>query len=96
MRQELHFVTFRDTGAFVKRAFPFAVTGQPKRVWTLFRECDEASKPVLPIVPIHRANAFLEDYVHDWNIHNGMFQYGSRVTDEPVWVLLEYDDANHK
>ncbi len=60
-----------------------------KRVWTLYHYTDAAKPPVLPFLPVHHHNAFLEDYVHDWNIRNGMFRYGSRVTTKPVWVLLE-------
>lgn len=92
MRQELHFVKFRDTGAVFKRAIPFKVEGQPKRVWTLYMEIDESAPPALPVTPVHLNGALLEDYVHDWNIYNGMFQYASRVTDDPVWILLEYED----
>lgn len=68
--------------------------GKPKRVWTLFRHEDAMDVPTLPFVPSHRINAFLEDYVHDWNDllgDGGMeLDYYSRVADRPVWVLLEY------
>jgi len=63
---------------------------KPSRVWTLFRHTDENEPPELPIVPSHFHNAFLEDYVHDWKWRNGKFRYFSRVTEGPVWLLLEY------
>lgn len=61
-----------------------------KNVWTLYRNTDKSNPPALPYVPVHRQNAFLEDWMHDWNIDSkGRFRYASRITDEPVWVLVE-------
>lgn len=90
-RQELRFIEFEDVGAFAPRAIRVPLDRKPTRVWTLFRFTRKDQPPTLPFVPQHRTNAWLEDYVHDWNIHAGLFCYGSRVTDEPVWILLEYD-----
>ena len=96
-RQELVFVKFgpaegRPLAPALPVALPVALpNGEPDRVWTLFKETDETRPPTLPIVPMHRHNAFAEDYMHDWNMDmKGRFRYASRITDEPVWVLLEY------
>lgn len=64
---------------------------EPKRLWTLIRESQGAT-PVLPYVPVHNQNAFLEDKIHDWNFANGKLRYYSRVVNahEGVWLLLEY------
>jgi hypothetical protein len=69
--------------------------GRPKKIWTLFRHEAESDSPSLPFRPVHRVNAFLEDYVHDWNdvfVEPGKVEldYFSRVVDRPVWLLLEY------
>lgn len=64
---------------------------RPFRVWTLFLETDPDKKPSLPITPSHRGNAFLEDYVHDWNIERGnVLRYYSRAIQDSVWILVEY------
>lgn len=70
---------------------------KPDRIWTLYRHCDENVKPELPFAPVHRFNAFIEDYVHDWNerkMPDGSLElaYSSRVADGPVWILLEYKE----
>lgn len=94
MRQVLVFIKFGDKGdRFTAPSIHVRVPGKPSRVWTLFRDTDENAPPTLPIKPQHRVNAFLEDRVHDWTTtRDGLFKYFSRVTDEPVWVLLEYDE----
>lgn len=83
-----------DKGGFVKTIPPVPYDGpHPDRVWTLYNEINESTPPTLPIVPVHRQNSFLEDYVHDWNIdHKKRFRYASRVCDGGVWVLLEFKD----
>ncbi len=73
------------------RAVPIEVPEEPSDVWTLANERDESHPPALPIVPIHGVNAFAEDPGHDWKWRKGQFRYFSRVTDEPVWVLLVYE-----
>lgn len=80
----------------VNKAKRVPIAERPGRVWTLYRESDENKPPVLPIIPVHNVNAFLEDYVHDWNEVRGkdgklMLDYSSRVIDRPVWILLEYE-----
>jgi len=60
------------------------------RVWTLYDFTDPNVKPELPYNPVHHVNAFLEDYVHDWNVNNGVFRYYSRAVRDKVWVLIEY------
>lgn len=72
-----------------ERAPTIPVDEKPKRLWTLFASPE--AQPTLPIVPIHHHNAFLEDYLHDWNWRNGELRYGSRVTSGRVWLLLEYE-----
>ncbi len=73
---------------------------RPYRLWSLFRDEDPKVKPPLPILPSHRHNAFLEDYVHDWNEHvlvladkktrKHHIHYYSRITDTGLWVLMEF------
>lgn len=63
---------------------------EPDRVWTLWMETEQDKKPTLPIVPVHRHNAFFEDSVHDWNWMRGQFSYYTRVMGQSCWVLLEY------
>lgn len=80
----------------VNRAKRVPIAERPGRVWTLYREDNESQPPQLPFVPVHNTNAFLEDYVHDWNEVRGkdgqlMLDYSSRVIDRPVWILLEYE-----
>ncbi len=93
-KQVLLFIEFVAANTFAGvRAVPQEVDFKDKdvaRVWTMFRESDKDRPPTLPIHPRHRDNAFLEDYVHDWNIDNkGRFRYASRVSDRAVWVLVE-------
>lgn len=83
----------------VKDSRAISIPGEstkPARVWTL---CDKVS---LPFHPQHGQNAFLEDFAHDWSWIEGQkrhegssvraFRYFSRVTDPPVWVLLEFEN----
>lgn len=76
------------------RPIPYTEPEEPVRVWTLYGHDDENAPPPLPFSPVHNKNAFLEDYVHDWNIHgwgdNRFLDYASRVVDRPVWILLEF------
>jgi hypothetical protein len=65
---------------------------KPKRVWTLYQAHGEDDLPELPMRPQHGFNAFLEDFVHDWNWRNGMFRYYSRVSQGEQWLLLEFED----
>lgn len=70
----------------------------PYRVWTLYGpgRDDPNTPPTLPIVPQHHNGAFMEDHLHDWTYgkHGGkdVFRYGSRVTNDGTWVLIEYTD----
>ncbi len=90
--QRLLFVTFEPANTFSGvRAVPIPVDFRDSdvaRVWTLY-ENDKNKPPKLPFYPRHNHNAFIEDHVHDWNILNGKFRYGSRVMDRNVWVLVE-------
>lgn len=71
----------------------FTRDNRPFRVWSL-HENDPSKKPELPFNPVHHHNAFLEDYVHDWNIVNiggkKMLKYYSRVALDNIWILLEF------
>lgn len=87
--------TFKDGRPPKAKRVPLSF-GIPKRVWTLFRHEEEMDAPTFPFRPVHRVNAFLEDYVHDWNdvfVKPGIVEldYFSRVADRPVGILLEYD-----
>jgi hypothetical protein len=55
------------------------------RIWTLYSK----ETPVLPIVPVHFDNAFLEDKIHDWDQRGTILVYGSRVSNGEVWILIE-------
>jgi hypothetical protein len=66
---------------------------KPFRLWTLFTHTDQMCPPQLPFTPVHRENAFLEDYVHDWTIQDDVIVYASRVSDGDVWILLEVPDT---
>ena len=97
-RQELIFLKSWSKPGYAMKADPVPCPVEPSRTWTLFREEDETRPPALPIVPVHRVNAFAEDYVHDWNWRRhgrgpAMLDYFSRVVDGPVWILLEFDTA---
>lgn len=65
------------------------LNGSTVRIWTLYHTDPEA-KPELPYTPVHGTNAFLEDYVHDWNHHKGLLRYYSRAIHSKVWILVEY------
>lgn len=83
----------------VRQAKPYPVDFQESdvhHVWTLYHHQDRDKPPELPFYPVHHKNAFSEDYMHDWNIHQGKFRYGSRVTDEPVWVMVEMKTDEEK
>ena len=97
-RQQLIFLKIWSKPGCAMKADPVPCAEEPSRIWTLFNETDETKPPALPIVPVHRVNAFAEDYVHDWNWRRhgrgpAMLDYFSRVVDGPVWILLEFDTA---
>lgn len=71
--------------------WPWPDRKRPRRVWTLFSCQVEAEKPQLPIVPVARKNAFLESYVHDWDLQGDQFHYYSRFSGGGVWLLLEWE-----
>lgn len=95
VRQEVHWVDLP-----LNRAVP--LSEHPYRVWTLYGpgRDDPMTPPSLPIAPVHNQGAFLEDYIHDWTYryHPGqerhLLRYGSRVTNEGTWILVEYADHN--
>ena len=69
---------------------------KPKWLWSLIGEKKEEKKPKIPFIPIHRKNAFLEDYLHDWDIISNKLIYRSRFSDGGHWLLLEYGEYNGK
>jgi hypothetical protein len=80
------------------RLVPLPDDEHPYRVWTLYGEgrSDPNTPPALPITPIHRQGAFMEDYVHDWNVvrhdRRPHLHYASRAMDHSCWILVEYAD----
>lgn len=86
LRQEIVWI---PESRWVERAEP-VLTGLNARIWTLYTHLDLASPPQLPIVPRHGFNAFLEDYIHDWNHTSGRLRYYSRGIDSRVWILIEH------
>lgn len=87
MKQELVFIPKNQ------RKFPWQTDKpKPSKVWTLLVE-----NPILPIIPKHFENAFLESSLHDWSILSNtakelFFHYYSRVTEGDVWLLLEWNE----
>jgi hypothetical protein len=75
------------------------VTEFPYRIWTLYGHTDPEVRPALPMTPVHRNGAFMEDYVHDWNVRSVgtpemVLTYYSRAMDSRVWILVEYANIN--
>jgi hypothetical protein len=90
MRQAL--VYFPHTLEIGKGPAPaIDVAEKPSKVWTLYHFRDLEVVPALPYMPVHHKNAFVEDYVHDWNWRDGKFRYFSRILDGRVWLLLEHE-----
>lgn len=93
IRQEVHWVPLPES-----RRVYMGHGDHPYRIWTLYMHADPAVKPELPITPVHNHGAFLEDYVHDWNFvfdkgrKEFFVNYGSRVADRGVWILVEFTD----
>ena len=70
----------------------------PYRVWTLYGSTSHDTKPSLPITPVHLNGAFLEDFIHDWNVDRTggklALRYYSRAIESRVWILVEYAENN--
>jgi hypothetical protein len=72
---------------------PVQLDKRPDRIWTLYFEQDASKTPALPITPAHNVNAFMEDYVHDWNFErDGRLRYYTRIMDRSCWILLEFKE----
>jgi hypothetical protein len=95
VRQEVH---------WVPESRVLSLPVKPFRVWTLYQPVDldrsedstqdPTVTPTLPITPVHNYNAFLEDYVHDWQWYEGgKFRYYSRVARDRIWILVEYSEV---
>lgn len=93
MRQELVWMEWVPDDSFVGGRFkPVPIKEKPHLIWTLYLHTDKEVKPELPYNPRHHYNAFLEDYVHDWNIYGNMLKYYTRAMDRSCWILLEFKD----
>ncbi len=91
LRQEVHWVP-------ESREVTLSSPNRPFRVWTLYGEGrnDPGTPPVLPIAPIHLRGAFLEDFLHDWNMRGTTLRYYSRVMQDNVWILVEYKNEEKR
>ena len=70
---------------------PIPYSGKkPQKLWTLFDELYSNKKPQLPYKPIYNINAYIESYVHDWDIRNNHLFYYSRNSNGGTWALLEF------
>jgi hypothetical protein len=90
-RQILLWIPFTSKGTLsIARPVPVNFTAKEvEAVWTLTSSRDPSIAPVLPIHPVHGHGAFLEDYGHDWTVRSGNFIYRSRITDQPIWVMVQ-------
>ena len=88
-RQELHWVP-------ESRKVSMPTGERPYRVWTIYG----TDSPKLPFTPVHNENAFLEDYVHDWNLRQTLLgwvlNYYSRVAHHDVWILVEFGKSSEE
>lgn len=72
-----------------------------KRLWNSYPKFDKNTGEKLQyknitideLELIHHQGIFLEDKIHDWNIHNNKLDFYSRVVeqDEKVKILIEYE-----
>lgn len=83
-RQEVVFFPKEAFGSH-RKGIPLAE--KPQRIWTAM---PTDVKPELPVKMVHLQTGFLEDFLHDWNYHNGTLRYYSRVTSGDVYLVLEY------
>lgn len=73
-----------------------------KLLWTVLDEADlfigfdsetgaKIQRPLKDVKPRHHKNAFLEDRMHDWFIHQGELRYGAHSSEvgETVTILIE-------
>jgi hypothetical protein len=68
---------------------------RPFLFWSLLGCTKENEPPLLPYIPISFSNAWLEDFIHDWNIVNGKLKYNSG-SEGNHWVLLEFKNPVSK
>lgn len=95
MRQSLLWIPigkpFGPDDSLFLRIDPIPYKGEkPKRLWTLYEDVYSNVRPILPYHPVHNFNAFLEDYMHSWNIFNGYLDYYSHISNGGTWALLEF------
>jgi hypothetical protein len=72
------------------------LNGRTVRIWSLYNHTDPNQKPDLPYTPVHHGNAFLEDYIHDWNHRQGILRYYSRAIFSNLWILVEFKTPRKK
>jgi hypothetical protein len=87
--RQLYLDFFKSKGHAIVPSAPLVPVNDPTVLFTT-----AGMHPQLPFFPRHNVNAFMEDYIHDWNVRvfegQAYLDYYSRVADRPVWVLLEY------
>jgi hypothetical protein len=60
---------------------------QIKRIWTIL-DPKKILGPDRKPAPVHHANAFLEDQVHDWHLADGKLHYYSRTCEKGQWAKI--------
>jgi hypothetical protein len=96
LKQELIWIPigkpYDDNDTEKVKIAPILYNGEkPKYLWTLINEVYSNKKPQLPIKPIHFENAFLESYIHDWDIVENYIHYNSSASYGGNWILLEFE-----
>lgn len=93
MRQVLIWIPWGPREGMSDGHLPVEITEKPDKVWTLFLPEHETqdSPPQLPLIPRYPDGFFPESAMHDWDWRDGKFYFFTRVTDQPTWVLLEYE-----
>jgi len=82
-----------DVGAQFKKVAVEFPHSKPKKLWALFGYTDQAKPPELPYAPVHHENAFIMDYIHDYDFFEEKGKtfikyHGSE--DGGFWLLLEF------
>jgi len=83
-----YYVYIPPNGSNCLKFHKIPVPKKPDHLWTLYGEPND------DLVLMHGKNAFIEDYVHDWNWSKDnpeYIRYYSRITDGDTWIVLIYD-----
>lgn len=93
MRQVLIWIPWGPREGMTDGHLPVDVAEEPDKAWTLFlpEHDTQDSPPQLPLIPRYPHGFFPESAMHDWDWRSGKFHFFTRVTDQPTWVLLEYE-----